>query len=120
MKRKIKYLFLLSVIYFTLFVFKKFGFYFPIVSDYFSDLICIPVSLLFIEWFSSKISNKKLEIGNGHILVAILYFTIVFEFWMPSISKQYTSDNWDILCYFIGGGIYWLLFRKSKFLFQTV
>ena len=120
MKRNIKYLLLLSVIYFTLFALKKSGFYVPIISDYFSDLICIPLSLLFIEWFSSKISTNKLEIGNLHILVAILYFTFVFEFWMPSISKQYTADNWDILCYFIGGGIYGLLFRKSKFLFQTV
>jgi hypothetical protein len=120
MKREEKFLWIFSILYSSFFLLKKLGIYYPLFSDFAADLICIPLSLLFIEWFSSKISNRNLEIGILHVFVAILYFTIVFEFWMPSISKNYTADYWDIVCYLIGGIIYWILFSNKKISTETI
>lgn len=113
MKRREKYLLILLAVYSTLFIMKKAGIYFPIINDYFSDLICIPLSLLFISWFSERLTGKEMDIGHFHILIAIFYFSFVFELWMPSVSKNYTADFIDVVCYF-SGGILYLIFFKGK------
>lgn len=119
MMTKKKILFFLASLYVILFSLKKSGIYFPFISDYFSDLICIPFSLLLAEVMMSWFPFKAFKIGFWQILVTVLYFTLVFEFWMPSISKNYTSDYFDILSYALGGVTYYYfangrsLFRKT-------
>jgi hypothetical protein len=93
---------------------KKSGIYFPFISDYFSDLICIPLSLLFIDWFSKKMTGKIINMGFIHILIAVLYFSIVFEICMPYVSKNFTADIFDVICYSIGGMICLVFFKGEE------
>ncbi len=120
MKRNEKYLIVLLIIYFSLFVSKKMEFYFPIISDYFSDLICIPLSLLFIQWLSKRMTGQNMEIGFMHVLIAVLCFSLVFEVWMPSVSENYTADILDVICYSVGGMIYLLFFKKEIIPITTI
>jgi hypothetical protein len=113
MKRNEKYLVVLLIVYLSLFIAKKSGFYFPIISDYLADLVCLPISLLFITWFSAKLSGKRIDIGWRNMLMAVFYFTVVFELWMPSISENYTADILDVICYF-SGGMFYLTFLKNE------
>lgn len=120
MKRSEKYLLLLLFIYLILLFLKKSGVYIFFISDYLADLIAIPFSLGCADGFMKKYSSKKFEIGFLPMLVAVIYFSLVFEFWMPQVSPLYTSDWVDVGCYFIGGIIYLLLKRKTKAPTQTV
>lgn len=120
MNRSEKYLLLLLFIYLILLFLKKCSFYVPIISDYLADLMAIPFSLGWADWFMKKYSSKKFEIGFLPMLVAVIYFSLVFECWMPQISPLYTSDWIDVGCYLIGGMIYLLLKRKMKASTQTV
>lgn len=120
MKRSEKYLFLLFFIYLILFIFKKTEFYIPILSDYLADLIAIPFSLGVAEVFMRRFSKKKFEIGFIPMIVAVIYFSLVFEVWMPQFSSLYTADWIDVVCYLIGGIIYLLFKGKTNSSTQTV
>lgn len=118
-KRKVIF-FLLAIIYALLFFCKKAGIYFPYISDYLSDLICLPLSLLLAEIAMERLPSKKFKIGFWPILLAVVYFSLVFEFWMPSVSPNYTSDYWDILCYVLGGAAYYVFTRESNLFRKTL
>ncbi len=120
MKRSEKYVLLLFFIYLILLFLKKWSFYIPIISDYLADLMAIPFSLGCVDGFMKKYSSKNFEIGFLPMLVAVIYFSLAFEFWMPQVSPLYTSDWLDVACYLIGGIIYLLLKRKMNASTQTV
>lgn len=120
MKPGEKYLLLLFFIYLILFALKKSGVYIPLVSDYLADLIALPFSLGVANVLMKKLSTKKFEIGILPMIVAVIYFSLVFEVWMPQVSPLYTADVWDVVCYLIGGIVFLIFNRKSKSLTQTL
>lgn len=115
MKKRKTYLISLAIIYAVLFFCKKNGIYFYLIGDYAADLICIPLSLLFIEWLMGKIPNTHFNMDGWKIMVAVIYFSIVFEGIMPRFSVNYTRDYFDILMYSVGGLIYYSFFLKFSF-----
>ena len=50
---------------------------------------------------------------NSYIKCASIGMTggIVWEYFAPVINVKTTTDHWDLLCYFIGISIYYLVFR---------
>ncbi|MAW65542.1 MAG: hypothetical protein CMD18_05035 [Flavobacteriales bacterium] len=43
------------------------------------------------------------------ILIGVLYFSFLFEFLLPQFSPKFTADWLDVLMYFLGGVIYFIL-----------
>lgn len=112
MTRLEKYGMLLLAVYLILFLFKKTGIYLPIVSDYLADLIALPFTLITSDTFMRRILKKKWEISLIPMLVAVVYFSLVFEVWMPKVSSNYTADIIDVFCYLTGGIIFLLMKKK--------
>lgn len=110
--------YILSVLYISLYILKHNGIYIPLISDYLIDLICIPLVLGWIKMFTDKLSIQNFQWGILPIVIAVIYFSIVFEFIMPNFSDQYTQDYWDILFYTIGGIIFYYLIKDSSTTFQ--
>lgn len=75
-----------------------------------NDFLVIPIAAtvcLHGVWLIKKDSNIRLNIFTIVSLVAL--FSFVFEFYLPRQSYRYTGDIWDVICYFLGGIMFYLL-----------
>lgn len=88
------------------------GYYLPYIHAYLDDILCMPVVLSFALVFQRKIVLRQADytFTIWHIVVAVIYCALVFEWWLPKRSDIYVSDPLDILCYSIGAFIfyYWI------------
>ena len=83
---------------------------------YFNDLIC---PSFFVSYTNVMLSfvNKKIE-KIHHIIVFCFLCGLVWEFIAPFLKKGSVTDFYDLLCYCIGGVLYWtikkLMFKICK------
>ncbi|PKR79724.1 hypothetical protein CW751_13445 [Brumimicrobium salinarum] len=103
----------LFLIYITYYGLKQTEVVFPLfVSSYLADLLSIFLVNTFALAIIRKVQNKpNLEFPPLLVLLSIAMFSLFFEFYLPSQSTIYVQDPWDILCYFISGGMY-VLWRR--------
>lgn len=95
---------------------RYFKLFIPIAHSYLDDLLAIPVILGITLQIYRKIHPKKdaFSFTKIQILVAIIYVSVVFEWFLPRFSTTYTSDIFDVICYFVGGFyFYFLILAKS-------
>ena len=58
-------------------------------------------------WAIKKDRTIRLNIFTIISLVAL--FSLYFEFYLPKQSTRYTGDLWDVVCYFLGGMLFYFL-----------
>ena len=75
--------------------------------SYLDDLLCIPICCYIIQAIHKKVRDKYFILPISHIVISVLFFSIFFEFIFPIITTNQTSDMLDILCYCIGGYIFY-------------
>lgn len=66
------------------------------LDDFLVLLIILPFTLWIMRWFLQK---PKFLLDKEMILTAFLLVSLVFEAFLPTISKQYTRDYFDLVCY---------------------
>lgn len=72
-----------------------------------TDLLAIPLVLGSINLLLKRYtSNPNFKLSIAKVLMACIYFSVLFEWILPNYSNAYTADFFDVLCYFFGGGIY--------------
>ena len=85
---------------------KKIGILF--FNNYFNDLLAVPLYFSIINLISLQISNKEIN-----SLKTLFFITIILSFLGEYVAiflrKGSVTDYWDILCYFIGMLIYYIL-----------
>lgn len=77
---------------------------------YLNDFLAIPIVATFClngVWFIKKDNNIRLNIFTILSLVAL--FSLVFEYYLPQQSYRYTGDICDVVCYFLGGVVFFFL-----------
>ena len=79
---------------------------------YFNDLIC-PIGFLAYVNIMLSFINKKLE-KFYQILIFCFICGVVWEFLAPLLKKSSVTDPYDLLCYCIGGKLYWIINLKRK------
>lgn len=83
---------------------------------HFTDLLFVPAMALFaliILRFIKK--DEKLTIPFWTIFLQVVLVSFYFEFYLPNYQSHvhpYTSDPFDVLMYFVGGGMFVLLQRE--------
>ncbi len=83
-------------------------------SSYLNDLLCLPIVLsicLFVIRFFSKDEQIKISLFSAFSLAA--FYSIYFEIYLPDVTERYTSDVVDVLLYFTGAFLFWLV-QKSE------
>ena len=83
-------------------------------SSYLNDLLCLPIvlSICFFVVRSFGINRSpKISLFTAFSLAAL--YAIYFEFYLPEVTTRYTSDVIDVLLYFVGAIIFWLV-QSSK------
>ncbi len=76
---------------------------------HFNDFLC---GALFTAYSNVFLQTRKVMLNKlPHILAYCFCAGLVWEFVAPFIRKYSTPDWIDILCYMLGGFVYWLLLR---------
>ncbi|MEX0884237.1 MAG: magnesium citrate secondary transporter [Cyclobacteriaceae bacterium] len=90
------------------------GLFIPFIHSYWDDLLAIPVilgiTLQVFRWIQP--GKAGFIFTKMQILVGVAYFGFIFEGLLPLFSATYTSDPWDLLCYFLG--TFWFYFFINK------
>jgi uncharacterized membrane protein AbrB (regulator of aidB expression) len=102
------------IMYLAIFIAKKNHIELPYFFQcYFTDLLAIPLVLGATNFILKKYtSNPQHRLSVVKVLAACIYFSVLFEWILPAYSTQYTADTLDVVCYFIGGGMY---FHSANF-----
>lgn len=84
-------------------------------SSYLNDLLCMPVVLSICLFIIRKISKRKeliISLFSAFSLAAL--YSIYFEIYLPEVTERYTSDTVDVLMYFTGALIFWLVQKSDS------
>lgn len=103
------------LLYIVLYLIKSGGHYFPVISDYVADLLCLPIVLGLCRFLMIRLSvvSSDFELSGAMIIFAVAAFSIIFEGILPYYASQYHSDWIDMVCYTAGAFSYYS-FRKLK------
>ncbi|MCH7401469.1 magnesium citrate secondary transporter [Belliella kenyensis] len=78
--------------------------YIPWVHAYLDDLLAMPVifgiTLQIFRWIHPL--KAKFRFSKKQLIIGWIYFSLIFEVFLPSRSDIYTADPWDVVCYGIG------------------
>lgn len=80
------------------------------INSYLTDFLCMPIILtlcLVGVRFVKQIPHFSLS--PFMIFGMTLFYAILFEWILPNGSSTYTSDFLDVIMYFAGAGVYWLI-----------
>ncbi|WP_226389527.1 magnesium citrate secondary transporter [Penaeicola halotolerans] len=96
---------------------KVFAIYIPYVHAYLDDLLCMPVVLGITLMFFRRFHHlgERYRFSKTHVWVAVLYFSVIFEVWLPSRSSLYTTDWLDVVCYSIGAVVFWYKINLAEY-----
>lgn len=80
----------------------------PFLRGYLDDILVIPIVLPFVLGLMRFIFQHEVNYFSPFLITfTVVLFAIVFEFILPKYSSTYTADIWDVVCYAIGGMVFW-------------
>lgn len=88
---------------------------FPLFSGYFTDVLFVPTmcsfALIFTRIFKKDTSIQMEWYWIGIITMGISFY---FEYYLPfQPGNTYVSDPFDVVCYFVGAGIFLIIQKKE-------
>lgn len=84
------------------------------VFNHLNDFLVIPIVAticLNVVWIIKEDWSIRLDIFT--IISLVILFSVAFEYYLPKQSPMYTGDILDVVCYFLGGVVFYLLQKKS-------
>src|SRR5690554_3461051 len=85
------------------------------VFNHLNDFLTIPLVAtvgLHGVWLLKKDYSIRLDIFTIFSLVA--FYSVFFEYYLPQQSHRYTGDIWDVVCYCLGGVVFYVLQRREN------
>ncbi|MDR6967227.1 hypothetical protein J2X31_001234 [Flavobacterium arsenatis] len=82
--------------------------------SYVNDFLCLPIVLhitLVVIRYIKK--DTSILLNWYHIISIAFLFTVYFEWYLPKNNSRYTADWVDVLLYFLGGFLFFVLQRKD-------
>lgn len=91
-------------------------------DNYGDDLIAVPfVSSIVLIFENRFIYRRDDRVHNIYQLLFIfIVVSVFFEFILPDKGGNYIADYWDILCYFIGLIMYYIIKRGIKLINRSL
>lgn len=84
------------------------------VFSYVNDFLVIPIIglvCLHVVWFIKRDFSLRLNIFS--IFSLVFFYSIYFEYYLPMTSSAYIGDLGDVVCYFMGGIVFYLLQKRE-------
>lgn len=90
------------------------GTYIPFVHAYLDDVLTIPLSATFILFFQRFVTyrNPAHTLPVWQIVFLWAAFSVWFEWYLPEQSAAYVRNEWDLVAYAAGGGLF--LWKLNK------
>lgn len=117
MNRKIIVFFMVSVVVgSSIYTAQKLNFSLPdSINFYVNDFLIIPICLTISLFVLTHTKNdKNITIPLPIILGLSAFYSILFEYILPPTHNRYTADGIDVLMYFLGGLIFYVLQSRNK------
>lgn len=93
---------------------KLLGIYVHVYHSYGDDLMAMPVvfgiCLQLMRWIDPLKSD--LIFTKKQLMIGLIYFSVVFELFLPRLSNSYTADPLDVLCYLFGTWVFYQFMNK--------
>jgi len=108
--KKIMYpLIFLGIIGISVYIMQKLGFKLPLfINNHLNDLLIVPINLLAVQLLWGVFNGTIVWLRLSIVVTCVLFYSIVFEYMLPQFNIRYTADWWDLLCYLLGGLLFWL------------
>jgi len=82
------------------------------VFSYVNDFLVIPIiATICLHGIWLLKNNKAIRLNGFTIASLVLLYSIYFEYYLPQQSHRYTGDIWDVVCYALGGLVFYILQR---------
>src|SRR5690606_38000153 len=83
-----------------------------VIQNYGADMLCMPIVFWLILVIVRKFKkNNALYLSVSVVLFVFIYWSVYFEYYLPSKNAMYTGDIVDVLMYAFGSGIF-LIWQK--------
>ncbi|HVV55018.1 MAG TPA: hypothetical protein VHC47_06830 [Mucilaginibacter sp.] len=86
----------------------------PVINGYAGDAVAIPVIANLGLWFQRifLFKNDRYVQSRGQVIFIVVYVGLLFEVFLPLISKRYIADWVDVLLYIVGGFFFYKIMNK--------
>jgi hypothetical protein len=86
----------------------------PLFNNYIDDAFAVPVIANFSLWYMRKvvIGSEYYVLSAWKVAFIVIYLTLVFEVFLPFISKTYTGDWIDTGLYAFGGLFFYFVMNR--------
>lgn len=103
-------------LYASVHILRSFRIYIPhFINGYLTDIICIPIVLTLCITTIRLVKKDPNYWPTAEATLSLTFlFCILFELILPKINSVFTSDPGDILSYFIGLFIYYMLIHRGE------
>ena len=84
------------------------------IFHHLNDFLVIPlvaIACLHGVWSIKK--DPTIRLNGFTILSLVVLFSFFFEYYLPQQSHRYTGDIWDVVCYFLGGLVFYFFQRMA-------
>lgn len=79
-------------------------------NNYLNDFLCMPIVLFIGQFTIRKLKrNNILRLPWPLILTLTLFYSIYFEYYLPGINSRYTADFLDVILYFLGSALFYVM-----------
>ncbi|WP_028121403.1 hypothetical protein [Epilithonimonas tenax] len=93
---------------------RKLGIVLPFINDHLTDLYSVPMYSYTIRKIMNYTYSPNWRPDLKFLAGAALNLAVVFEVVFPLLSARYTADMIDVVCYFAGAMIYYVILREKE------
>ncbi|SHG62797.1 hypothetical protein SAMN05444372_10824 [Flavobacterium micromati] len=86
-----------------------------VINNYVNDLLCLPLLLAAMEFIIKRLKKDKyFKFPVGFVIFLASYYSIYFEYYLPTVNPRYTADWIDVILYFAGGLTFYFSEKHKK------
>ncbi|MCP1994831.1 hypothetical protein [Flavobacterium sp. HSC-61S13] len=83
------------------------------IQNYVNDLLVMPLVLWIVLAVLVQIKGAEAQLSWMTAWSLFVYYSVFFEYYLPTVNIRYTSDLYDVFCYFIGTMVFMFLYKKG-------
>lgn len=113
MERRVFYIF--SLLFLIVYTCQKLEVALPaIINNHLNDFLCLPIVLHLCRQTVRRFTGyKAYTLSLFTSLSVAAYYAAYFEYFMPKVNSRYTADLIDVILYFSGAALYYILQRQA-------
>ncbi len=94
-------------------ILRKLEIYIPFINNHLTDLYTIPMYCYTIEILMNGLGYQW-KPDLKFVLISAINITVTFEIVCPFLSDKFVGDFIDVICYFVGGILFFAYRRFLK------